>query len=224
MKHFFLLNLLLISFLTYSQERPGLYLLTGLVNSNLNSSAVEAKNSDIGYIAGVGWILGYSERLSWQVEIGYYDAPVSLKANDDQFYKYNFGNVQSGAYLTYNVIMPDENKFYFGPQLGLNFNFGKFSSQDSNYSGSKLFLPSGVDEMSLHDNVSVLHTNLVLGLNATYNRFKLNLRYAIGFNNVFKEVTTRNNNNEFGSPSGNTIDRGTLNTISLIVSYKLSRF
>jgi len=223
MKHFFLGNLLFINCLIFSQERPGVYLFTGLVNSSLKTSAVEANNSEVGYIAGMGYILGHNKRLSWQFELGYLNSPISLKANDEQFYKYSFANFQSGVYLTYNIIEPDEDKFYFGPQIGMNFDFGKFSTQDSSYSNSKLFLPSGIDELSLHEDVSNFNTNIVFGLNATFNRFKLNVRYSIGLTDIFKDVSTTNYT-EYGAQDGNILDEGQINTISLILTYKLSRF
>jgi hypothetical protein len=223
MKQLIILFFILCSCFIFSQERPGFYLLVGACNSSLKTKAITVENDNIGYVAGIGVFMGHDERFSWQMELAYLNSPISLKATDDKFYKYNFSNFQSGIYLTYNIFESEENKFYFGPQLGIGFDFGAFNNASDEYSNELIFVPEGVDEMTLHNDTSILNTNLVLGINATYTKFKVNLRYTIGLSNVFDGVATTNYTDS-GAQAGNTLSEGKINALSLILSYKLSRF
>ena len=223
MKKLIILIFILPSCFIFSQERPGFYLLVGASNSSLKTKAMTVKNDNIGYIVGIGATLGHHERFSWQMELAYLDTPISLKATDDKFYKYNFSNYQSGVYLTYNIQVPAEQRFYFGPQLGINVDFGAFKNASNEYSSDLIFAPEGIDEITLYNDTSKLNTNLIFGLNATFNKFKLNLRYTVGLTNVFDGVATKNYTDS-GAQVGNTLSEGKINALSLLLTYKLSRF
>ena len=224
MKRLSFLTLLFIFSFVNAQERPGLYLLAGTNSSSLSTDAVVAKSSGLGYQVGIGAVMGYSERFSYQIEVLYMNNPIEIQnvnGNNDLF---NFGGYQVNNYLTYNLSIPEENKFYFGPTIGLLMNLGNVSSSEDTYDTTPAYFPSGISNDELLNNSNGLTVGVSFGLNATYNKFKARLSYNYGLSNHFKDVKSAGEVGEFGFVEGESVGDAKMSSISLTLSYKFGRY
>lgn len=207
-----------------AQERTGFYFLAGTNSSSLSTGAVVAKSGGLGYQVGIGAVMGYSERFSTQLEILYMNSPIELKNVNGNNDIYNFGGYQVNTYFTYNLSIPEEDKLYFGPTIGLLMNLGKISSKDDTYDTTPSYFPSGISNDELLTNSNGFTIGASFGLNATYNKFKARISYNYGFSNHFKDVKSAGEIGEFGFIEGESVGEAKLSSISLTLSYKFGRY
>mgnify|MGYP000322995889 CR=1 FL=1 len=85
------------------------------------------------------------------------NSPIELKNFNGNNDKYNFGGYQVNTYFTYNLSIPEEDKLYFGPTIGLLMNLGKIRSKDDTYDTTPTYFPSGIsnDELLKFGNMSI---------------------------------------------------------------------
>lgn len=223
MKKYYFITLLITSFSAYSQAPRGFYLTAGF-----SQTALETKDllttPGAGFMAGVDFNFGYHETYNYQFEAVYNQSVLNLKSTDYNLIdvkesKYKYSNIELGFYLNYYIIKPEEDKFFLGPQLG---GFVAFvdpiqPSKGADVNG-ELYLPYLLDESDLQD-TSQFNYGAGIGLTGGYNDFRFDLRYSMGFANMFSNVQMEryDDNHRYTGPVLEAKTRG----ISFGISYKL---
>lgn len=219
------LALITIAFNANSQAPRGLYVTAGVNQTMLNSSDLEAE-SGTGYFLGANFNMGYHETYNFQAEILANQNNINLKSVDADFSnpqtkKFSNGNYELGFYFNYYILKPEEEEFFFGPQVGVYTTFGNSltPADGGGSSGSTNYLPHMISEIDL-TNVSTFNYGAGLGLTGGYNNFRFDLRYRLGLNNSLEDIKTGYDEST-GQYTGPALN-GKFNNISFGVSYNIS--
>lgn len=220
MKKTILLAILMASFITYAQAPRGVYATLGVSQSEFASKDV-LSDPGIGFKGGLTAAIGFHETFNYQLEMHYNRKTVNFKTLGDDYTtvgksKYLSESIDVGAYFNYYILKPDEDKFFFGPQIGGNVSvFGLLTPAD-NKSAQDRILPYLLKDNSFQ-NESEINFDAGIGITGGYNRFKFDLRYTKGLNNrlAHTEIDSYDENNRYTGPALN----GKLNSISLSFSY-----
>lgn len=202
----------------YSQEPSGINILVGTNIPNYKSSDVITTPGAPSPFIGIGLNYGYHETYNFQFEIAYAPHNVKFENFDSKQKTYNFGGeLQAGFYLNYYVIKPEEDKFYFGPQAGVNFILGAVKSEGG-FSSLDRYEPSGINGIDLN-NSSNWGYGVGIGVTGGYNKFRFNLRYNHGLSNTLGFVGKKG---QPGSYLSNDFPyTGKLSSISFTLSYRV---
>lgn len=225
MKYFTFLSTFLICLTLQAQAPRGFSLSSGLNYTTFESDDLLA-DPGMGFKVGTVFNTGYHETYNYQIEVYYNKSTLELLTVDQNLEyagtsKHNFSTVDLGFYFNYYVIKPEEDKFYLGPQAGITFSFaGKLKPQNILSTEEEYYLPHRLTTNNL-DSFPKVNYGAGLGLTGGYNDFRFDLRYALGLNNVLKDVQTNsyNENNIYTGPSL----EGKMNVISFTVSYRLNK-
>lgn len=219
MKKFVSAILLLTTLQTVKAQEPSGYsILVGTNIANLKTSDLKATSSGAGYFIGLGFNWGYSERFNYQFEFAATQNGINLEDSNSNKNKLDFGGIQTGFYFNYYIIKPDEDKFYFGPQIGLNATFG--GSQDPKgeaFNSLTIFEPSGLNGIDISNAPNVIG-GAGLGLTGGYKKFRFNLRYNLGLSNLLSNATTVVEPGAYSD--GETPFSAKLSSIGFTVSYR----
>jgi hypothetical protein len=225
MKKIITLILLLTTLQTINAQEPrGYSVIVGTNIANLKTTDLVASSVGPGYFLGIGFNWGYNERFNYQFEFAATQNAINLEGSNPyditlNKYKVDFGGIQTGFYFNYYILKPEEDKFYFGTQLGLNATFG--GSQDPNgdaFNSLTLYKPSGLSGVDISNTPNFLG-GVSLGLTGAYNKFRFNLRYNLGFSNLLSNATTVVEPGAYSS--GDTPYSAKLSSIGFTVSYRV---
>lgn len=226
MKYFTFFTIFLFSINLQAQAPQGFSISAGGNYSNLVSDDLIA-NPALGYKYGVVFTFGYHETYNYQIEFfqnkSTFDAP-TIDANYELSGNSKLNRITSemGFFFNYYVVHPDEDKFYFGPQAGINLSFGggELQPQNSIAPGDEYYLPHRLNQSAL-TSLSKFNYGAGLGLTGGYNDFRFDIRYTMGLNNVLADVQTdsRDESNQYTGP---TLD-GKVHSLSLTISYRLNK-
>ena len=219
-----LITAFLLSFSIYSQAPRGFYA-KALVNNTSFKSKDMLADAAIGYGVGINFNFGYHETYNYQIEVMYNKNSMNFKSVDQSYAavydsKYNYTALQTGFYLNYYVLKPDEDAFFIGPQVGGSLTFGgSFSPAKDAGSNGEYYLPYLIDQNSFTNDTPKMLVNVGLGITGGYNRFRFDLRYDLGLTNVLQNVQTDSYdaNNNYTGPSLS----GKMNNISFGISYNI---
>lgn len=201
-----------------AQEPRGFSVLVGPNFGTLKTNDLKATPAGPGLFAGIGFNMGYHETYNYQMEIAYVQNTVNLEDSEGNNVKYNVGGLfQVGLYLNYFIIKPDEDKFYFGPQVGVYTSFGSFTSSTGSYTGDS-YEPSGLSSLTLMD-AAPFNYGAGFGLTGAYNKFRFNFRYNLGLSNVLRNVARPVEPGAYSS--GETPFSGKVSSVSLTLSYRV---
>lgn len=247
MKKIHLITLLLTSMAIFGQAPRGFYATAGVSQSNLNSSDL-VSTPGIGYKLGINFNMGYHENFNYQIEILFNHKVLNFKTIGSRTgtlgeEKYLSESLDVGFYYNYYILKPQEDKFFFGPQIGIASSIAGQFSKESAFKGVLDF--SNSDGMSQEEilasiengtyndesyyllpysisgdkfsNTPKINFDAGLGLSGGYNNFRFDLRYTKGLNNRLAglETNSYDSNNRYNGPEL----KGKLNTISLSISY-----
>ena len=204
----------------FSQAPRGFYGVLGVTQTDLASKDL-ATSPALGYKAGINFQMGYHETYNFQLEILANMKYVNVKTVEGDYTKisdtkFTSQSLDVGFYTNYYILRPDQDKFYFGPQLGVDVSIvGSLvpANEDSN---DKKYLPYLLDNATFDGDASV-YFNTGFGLTGGYNRFRFDLRYTKGLSNMLSGIET-NDRDQYNQYTGPAL-KGTLNSISLSVSY-----
>ena len=180
----------------FSQAPRGFYLTGGINNSTLKTDYFNT-DSEFGYNAGIVFSFGSNESYNLQVDFLYTQRINSFEGtsskdnidmNNINTEKYTAEGLEIGFYGNYYILKPDEDKFFVGPQIGLNCNiFEGFEKKDySDGNPTEYLLPYNISDTELK--FSKINVCSAIGLTGGYNRFKFDLRYNLGLSNVFSNL------------------------------------
>jgi hypothetical protein len=208
--------------ITFSQAPRGFYLAGGINNSTLKTDYFNT-DSEIGYNAGIIFVTGNHESYNFQFDFLYSQRINSFEGtntfNNTDFNnvntdKYSAEGLEMGFYGNYYILKPDEDKFFVGPQIGLNCNIlSGFEKKDSSEDNpTEYLLPYNISDNKLK--FSKVNVCAGFGLTGGYNRFKFDLRYNLGLSNVLSNLELENYNSVLHP-------EGKLSDISLNISFLL---
>lgn len=224
MKYFLLFSTLFLSACTQAQAPRSFYFAAGVNQTNLKSDDLFADPST-GFKGGITFNMGYHETYNYQVEVMYNHSSMKLLTVNQDFEpigstKYNYNSIDLGLYFNYYILKPEEDEFYLGPQAGMTLSFGEqLNPAGGSNTDDQYYLPYLLQENNLGS--PKLNYSVGLGLTGGYNRFRFDLRYSLGLNNVLSESKT-NSYDEYNQYTGPSLE-GKLSTISFTVSYQLWR-
>lgn len=226
MKYFTIVAFFLISFNIKAQAPQGFSLSAGGNYSNIQSDDLLV-NAGFGYKYGIVFTFGYHESYNYQIELFQNKSTFDLPTIDASYQSTGSAKLERntsdlGFFFNYYVVLPDEDKFYFGPQLGVNFSFGggELKPQKNVAPGDEYYLPYVLNQNSL-TSLSKFNYGAGIGLTGGYNDFRFDLRYTLGLNNILEDVQT-NSYDEFNRYTGPTLD-GKVHSLSLTISYRLNK-
>lgn len=219
MKKFLSVILLLTTLQTINAQEPSGYsVLLGSNFASLQTTDLKASAAGPGYIIGLGFNFGYSERFNYQMEFVAFQNPVNLEDSSANINKFDFGGLQAGLYFNYYIIKPEEDKFYFGLQAGASGTFGSAQDIDGNgFSSETVFLPSRLTGIDISSTAEVSGSAGV-GLTGAYNKFRFNLRYNYGLTNLLGSFSTVTEPGAY--PSSDYPYSAKLSSIGFTVSYR----
>ena len=222
MRYFTFFSILLMTVLVQAQAPRGFYVAAGVNQSSFSSNHLLADPS-IGYKAGINFNFGYHETYNYQIEVMYNHSTFDALTVDADYQplgntKLKYDTVDLAFFVNYYLIKPDEDKFFLGPQAGINFSVGggQISPADEADTSVKYYLPYLLTDNELM-NIPKITYGAGLGLTGGYNDFRFDMRYTLGLNNVLKD-TQVDSYDEFGRYTGPSLD-GKLNTLSFSISY-----
>lgn len=201
-----------------AQEPSGLSIMTGVNLPYFKTNAFNVSSQDPGLMLGLGFNSGYHETYNYQFEVLYFENKINLvnsQGNSDSFLM--GGSIQTGLYLNYFIIKPEEDRFYFGPQIGVNALFGKTLTKSNVYTPEP-YLPSGLSSLKLNES-SLFNYGAGFGLTGAFNKFRFNLRYNLGLSNLFRDISK--SVPEGSSASSDRPFTGELSSISFSISYRI---
>ncbi len=223
MKKKFIILVLLTFFFssnTFAQAPRGFYAAAGINQSTLSSSDL-ISNYGTGYKVGFVFNFGYHESYNYQIDFFVNQTSFKAKTVDNNLEnlrdtKLNIGGLEAGFYFNYYILKPDEDKFFFGPQIGIAFSKIGNPNPSKESDNGNLYLPYLLDDTALTDS-SVINLSSGLGLTGGYKNFRFDLRYSKGLTNLLSNVET-NNYDESNTYTGPKLN-AKLNTFSFSVSY-----
>ncbi|MDR6968436.1 hypothetical protein J2X31_002459 [Flavobacterium arsenatis] len=226
MKYFTFFIIFLLSFSIQAQAPQGFSLSAGGNYSGLQSDDLQ-NSAALGYKYGIVFTFGYHETYNYQIEFFQNKSTFDLPTIDADYQssgsaKLDRNTSDVGFFFNYYVILPDEDKFYIGPQVGVNFSFGggELKPQKNVAPGDEYYLPHILSSYDL-TSLSKFNYGAGIGLTGGYNDFKFDLRYTLGLNNVLQDVQT-NSYDENNRYTGPALD-GKVQSLSLVVSYRLNK-
>jgi len=225
MKYFTLMAAFFIGLNLQAQAPIGFSLTAGANQSSLVSDDLLA-DPGMGYKIGTVFNFGYHESYSYQIELFYNKSTIDLLTVDPDFEsagnsKYNYASADLGLYFDYYILNPEEDQFYFGPQVGVTLSFGgQLTPQKSKGPGDEYYLPHLLDEYDLTE-LPKFSYGAGVGFTGGYNDFRFDLRYTLGMTNLLNDVQTDSydGNNRYTGPKL----EGKLNTFSFTISYRLNK-
>lgn len=220
MKKIILLAIFMATFTTYAQAPRGWYGTLGATQSELASKDISS-DPGIGIKGGLTIAMGYHESFNYQLELLYNRKTFNFNTISADYSavekkKYLSEALDLGFYFNYYVMKPDQDTFFFGPQIGGNVSFaGQFTRAKDDGIDPKI-LPYLMNDNSF-SNESKVNFDAGFGITGGYNNFKFDLRYTKGLNNRLghSETNSYTENNEYTGPTLS----GKVNSISLTVSY-----
>jgi hypothetical protein len=226
MKYITILTFFLFTYTLQAQAPIGFLLSVGGNYSTIGSDDLLVDPS-AGYKFGLAFNFGYHESYSYQIEVFQNKSTFDLLAVDANLEptgsaKFSRTTADLGFFFNYYVLLPDEDKFYFGPQAGINFSFGggELQAEKNVAPGDQYYLPYQLNETAL-TSLPKFNYGAGLGLTGGYNDFRFDFRYTFGLNNILQDVQTnsRDENNNYTGPTLN----GKVNTLSFTLSYRLNK-
>lgn len=175
-------------FLSFSQEQKGFWVVVGVNQPNFKTNLGPVSNI-AGFNYGLAATLGTHEKYNFLVEIVHVDNKFEVSTSTSKKYIFNNGSSTLGIYPNFYFIVPKEDEIYIGAQAGLNVGFVSFNDNNSYDSITFQELNYGVDASNLKSYTKTFDYGAGFGLTAGYNRFKLNLRYNIGFSEMFNDTS-----------------------------------
>ena len=219
MKKFVSALLLLITLQTVKAQEPSGYsILVGSNIASLQTTDLKATSAGPGYSVGLGFNFGYNERFNYQFEFVATQSSINLEDSTSKIDKLNYGGLEGGFYFNYYILKPEEDKFYFGPQVGVNGTLGAVQESSVDWANSlSVYEPSGLTGRDI-SNSSELVGGAGVGLTGGYNRFRFNIRYNYGVSNLLGTISTPTEPGAY--PSGDTPYSAKLSSIGFTVSYR----
>ena len=219
MKKIYITTLILLTSIVFSQAPRGFYVKGGISQTDLKSDDL-ATSPGIGYQLGIVNQIGYHESYNFQVEFLLNFKNFNVKSVEGDYSKitdtkFSSQTLDVGFYFNYFVLKPDQDKFFVGPQAGVDVSLlGEFIPASS--SESPRYLPYLLDDNSF-SNMSKVGLDAGVGITGGYNRFRFDLRYTLGLNNKLQNVET-NERDEYNQYIGPSLS-GKMNSVSFTVSY-----
>jgi hypothetical protein len=221
MKKIIYIIFVIASLSAYSQAPRGFYATAGITQTELKSDDL-LSDPGIGFKTGLIGTWGYHETYNFQLEFLYNAKSFDLKSVEGDYQtvnsiKYNSEAIDFGFYFNYYILKPEEDTFFFGPQLGITTSFsGEFVPSGNSDTSESKYLPYLVDDNSF-GNMSPISFDAGFGFTGGYNNFRFDLRYSLGLSNRLESVET-NSRDDSNLYTGPTLE-GKLNTISFSLSY-----
>lgn len=217
--------IVLISAQLFAQAPTGFYLKGGITQTTLNSNDLLSEPG-IGYNGGINFNFGYHETFNYQIEMTYSSRVINVKAfpstsslqeNELTKVAFTYPSIDFGFYFNYYILKPDQDKFFVGPQVGLNTSISSGTIATDNDTNSK-YLPY-LNYNFIKSGDATVRFDAGFGLTGGYNRLRFDLRYSLGLTNVLDDVEldSYTPNNLYNGPEL----FGKFNTISFGVSYFL---
>ncbi len=214
--------MLMLTAMLQAQAPGGFAAFAGLNATSFESDDLLAEGG-MGYRAGVVFLCGYHETYNYQFEFAYNQSKLNLLAVDSNYNriadsKYNYTSTEVGLYLNYYILVPEEDAFFLGPQLGGTFYIGNtLEPAGGGNTENENYLPYLLDENQLQD-INKINYSAGLGVTGGYNNFRFDLRYNLGLSNVLKGVQT-NSYDESNLYNGPTLE-GKMNMFTFSINYR----
>ena len=209
-----ILSILLTIFFSssYAQAPIGFYLKAGGNSASLETTDFIAESA-LGYNAGLIFNMGYHETFSYQFELTANRNNFSFKTVEQNFAiandtKMSFTSTNIGLFFNYYILKPEEDAFYFGPQVGLNFLVAPKLEQVNPSEDSVYYLPYLLTDNDFE--MPDFMTNVGVGFTGGYNNFRFDFRYEIGLSNMLENVLIENPQRSYEAK---------INTLSFGISY-----